>query len=99
MTAAVTTILTGTNGSPEAQGALRWAGGLAVACEATLHVVSAWWPEQSELPPSLAEREKRRAEARLEDWCSPLREAGVPYKAQAVEGETHVVLCEEVERV
>lgn len=99
MTAPITTILAGTDGSPAAQAALRWAGDLSAACGATLHVAYAWWPDQSELPPSLAEREKRRAETRLDGWCGPLREAGVPYKALAVEGDPRRVLLEEAERL
>lgn len=99
MTAAITTILAGTDGSPAAQAALRWAADLSAACGATVHVAYAWSPEQSELPPSLAEREKRRAEARLDGWCGPLREAGVPYKAVAVEGDPRSVLPEEAERL
>lgn len=98
MSPAITTILAGIDGSPASQAAARWAGGLAVACHANVHAVYAWSPHQSELSPSIAAREKRQAEANVDEWCAPLRRARASYKAEAVEGEPPAVLREEAER-
>jgi nucleotide-binding universal stress UspA family protein len=60
--------------------------------------VSAWWPDQSELPPAIADGEHERAHARVTDWCRPLREAGVAHQGRPIEGEARQVLAREVER-
>jgi nucleotide-binding universal stress UspA family protein len=99
MAAAISTILTGTDGSPASEAALHWAGGLALDCHADVHAVYAWWPDQSELAPPIAGREERQAEAKLKEWCRPLRRAGVSHKAEAVEGEPAEVLREEAQRI
>ena len=99
MTVAITTILVGTDGSPASQAAMRWAAGLAFACQAAVHAVYAWSPDQSELRPPIAARQKRQAEAKLDEWCSPLRRARLRYKAEVVEGAPEGVLREEAERI
>ena len=99
MAASITTILTGTDASPASQAAVRWAGGLALACHADVHAVYAWRPHQSELAPLIAGQERRQAEAKLEECCRPLRRARVSYKAEAVEGEPAAVLREEAKRI
>src|SRR5882672_12052875 len=99
MAAAITTILIGTDGSPASQAAVHWASGLAFACQADVHAVYAWSPDQSELAPPIARSEHRQAEARLKEWCRPLRRAGLPYKAEAVEGEPATVLRDQAERI
>jgi nucleotide-binding universal stress UspA family protein len=63
MSPAIATILVGADGLPASQAALRWTGGLAVACQANVHAVYAWWSHQSELSPPIAAREKRQAVA------------------------------------
>ena len=98
MGAPVTRILVGIDASPAAQRALHWAAGLAVATGASVDVVFAWWPDQSELPPPIADREHERAHTQVTDWCRPLREAGVTHQGRPIEGEARHVLAREVER-
>jgi nucleotide-binding universal stress UspA family protein len=99
MSPAIATILVGADGSSASQAALCWTGGLAVACQANVHAVYAWWSHQSELSLPIAAREKRQAEENLDEWCRPLRQAPACYKAEAVEGEPAAVLREEAERI
>jgi nucleotide-binding universal stress UspA family protein len=81
-------VLVGTDGSPEAQVALRWAVRFCAATDAELTVVTAWRPSFTEIDPNTHDEQLAGARSILEDqWCAPVRGANVPYHAALLEGD------------
>jgi nucleotide-binding universal stress UspA family protein len=80
-------ILAATDGSDDAQNALRWAVGLAKATGAELLVVHTWTPRTSELPPDEFEQLHGEALTSVDAWAADARAAGVPYRTLAPEGD------------
>ena len=81
-------LLAGTDGSPEAQVALRWAARFCAAIDAELVVATAWRPSFAEVDPDTHAERRVEAHAILEDlWCAPARDAGVSYHAALLEGD------------
>ena len=94
-----TTIAVGHDGSAVATGALAWAAAVAAASAATVVVVHAM-----EVAPAFAAaglvdaymQARGRIAAAVEEWCAPLRQAGVRYEAIVEEGGPAGVLIEAV---
>jgi nucleotide-binding universal stress UspA family protein len=63
-------ILVGTDGSPDGQGAVRWAAVLAAATNAELIVLTAWVPDASEMPPEMYDERRADAQSRLGEWIA-----------------------------
>lgn len=89
MTAQIKRVLVGVDGSANARRALEWAAALAVPTGAeivVLHAVGLLTRlDDGELVPAHAHTAELTE--RLEtDWCAPLAEAGVPYRAVLVDG-------------
>jgi nucleotide-binding universal stress UspA family protein len=94
-------IAVGHDGSPTAAGALEWAVQLAAASASSLLVVHA-----VELAPPFAaaglddeayeDARTRRAAAIDDQWCAPVRDAGVAYQTVIEEGGPAVVLLDAV---
>jgi nucleotide-binding universal stress UspA family protein len=81
-------VVVGTDGSPEAQVALRWAVSLCAATDAELDVVSAWRPSFAETDPDRLTQLLGETHSALEEqWCAPAREAGIAYGAVLLEGD------------
>jgi nucleotide-binding universal stress UspA family protein len=88
------TIVTGLDGSSGSEAALRWCAETAPSLDAEVVAVHALPPLMFLVPPTptgaptYADEEKIRGELEgaLEDWCAPLREAGVPYRSKLVDG-------------
>jgi nucleotide-binding universal stress UspA family protein len=93
------TIVVGLDGSPVAAGALSWSVPLAVASSATVLAVHAMeiGPAfmAAGLVDSYAQAAARLSEA-VEEWCEPLRAAGVTYATVLEEGGPAGVLLEAV---
>jgi nucleotide-binding universal stress UspA family protein len=95
------TIAVGLDGSPAAADALTWVVPLAVESSATVVVVHAL-----ELAPMFAaaglvdayEQARRRISTTVEEWCAPLREAGVGYTTFVEEGGPADILLDAVHR-
>ena len=100
------TIMVGIDGSPHAIHALRFAGDLATRMEADLVVAHAASPgddfrlaaEQVLAHPDVRNPEpKVDLEARhdmVEDWCVPLRDAGVDHRIAVVTGDARTALLD-----
>lgn len=86
-------ILVGHDGSGHAARALRFAMGLAVGCDATLTVVYATGPDVA-LAAEDVERYIGPAAVRetVEGWCEPLRDAGMPYDIEILDGDARTAL-------
>ena len=83
------TILVGVDGSVHARRATEWAATLARAVGGTVVVVHALGllhrrPDGT-MVPSDGARDEIRAELE-DDWCAPLRDAGIEYRAELREG-------------
>ncbi|MCZ7528694.1 MAG: universal stress protein [Acidimicrobiia bacterium] len=98
-------IVVGVDGSPGSEAAVRWCVEAAPALEAEVVVVHAVDlpiypvpPLGFVLPPQLDDEWRARIHETLEDeWCAPLREAGIPYRAVLVEGSPARALLDSVE--
>lgn len=89
------TILVAADGSDDATRALRFAGELAVDAGAELVVVNATgWRDVQQSPDGepLIDLDTRRSW--VEEWCAPLREAGVAYRIEVVRGDPRTALLE-----
>ena len=106
---AITTILVGVDGSPNAAHALRWTAGLARSLGAEVVAVHAVDPrlfvpaiETLGPPPATAVSEEWYAEIRAafeKEWVAPLRDAAVRFQTRFVDGSPALVLCDLAEEL
>jgi nucleotide-binding universal stress UspA family protein len=84
----------GLDGSPGSVAAVHWCATIAPLLDADVTAVYALSPMVSfvpqpmgpALPPTYDETLRSRLATSLEEWCAPLRDAGVPYTAHIVDG-------------
>jgi nucleotide-binding universal stress UspA family protein len=89
------TVLVGTDGSPEAAHAMRFAGDLATKVGAELLVANAAGPGEVVHPRDVDPHVDRDARRELvEEWCEPLRQAGVTCEVAVVEGDARTALLD-----
>jgi nucleotide-binding universal stress UspA family protein len=89
------TVVVGTDGSPDAERALRFAAEVAAKAGAELVVAHATAPAEVVSRRGISpyvDLEERRAV--VEGWCSPLREAGVAYEVEVVRGDARTALLD-----
>lgn len=89
------TILVGADGSDDAAHAMTFAGQLAVDAGAELVVVNATgWRDTQQSPEGevIVDLDARRGW--VEEWCAPLRDAGVPHRIEVVRGDPRTALFE-----
>lgn len=86
-------IVVGLDGSPGSKAALDWVIEYAPLLDAeviavhSMDVAMAMPPPTVAAPPFVVDDELRAAmRDALHEWCAPLREAGVPYRAELYEG-------------
>jgi nucleotide-binding universal stress UspA family protein len=89
------TVVVGTDGSPEAAHAMRFAGDLATKAGATLVVANATGPGDVLHPRDVdphVDRDVRRE--LVEEWCEPLRQTGVACDVAVVGGDARTALLD-----
>src|SRR5215472_13206310 len=99
-------IVVGVDASQASEAALRWAIGYARAVGAEVVAVHAFEapvyfsnPYNETMPVMLDGPFREGVRKRFEeDWCGPLVEAGVPYRAVMIDGRAAVVLLNAAER-
>lgn len=88
---AVRTIVVGVEGSANADAAVLLAADLAAGCGATVVAVHAFEPLAllGKVPPPIdfAVLEETTRRVLQDEWCAPLRDAGVTYEARVVEND------------
>jgi nucleotide-binding universal stress UspA family protein len=86
-------VLIGTDGSQEAQVAVRWAAHYAALSDAEVSIVAVWQPPFSEIDLSthgeLIEESRR---VLGDEWSAPLRDASVTFRPTVLEGDPREVL-------
>jgi len=95
------TIAVGLDGSPVAAGALAWAANLAARSSAAVVVVHALELASAFAPAALDAayvQARMRATAAVDEWCAPLRDAGVAYSTVVEEGGPAGVVLDAVSR-
>lgn len=94
----VTSIVVGTDGSELAQAAVRWTAELAAQLGASVTAVHVFDPLDKlgtvEPPVDFAELEQRCRRQLDEEWCAPLREAGVAYTPVILHGDASTALVD-----
>jgi nucleotide-binding universal stress UspA family protein len=91
-------IMVGVDRSDAAGGVVAWAAATAPALEAEILLVHAYRPGQSELPPRIADELRSAAQAALDRAAGSVEDAGVPVRAEMVDGDPREVLIEIAER-
>jgi nucleotide-binding universal stress UspA family protein len=85
----VRTIVIGTDGSPGADGAMRWCASLAAQLGAEVVAIRAYSPldelATAEEGTDLTELAARAATRLHDEWCAPLAEAAVTYRSRLAE--------------
>ncbi len=87
-------IVVGVDGSPDGQAAVAWCAEMAGGLDAEVVAVYALPPLLQVVPPTpppsapvyYSDETRRQLQEHLEEWCAPLRAAGVPYQAILAEG-------------
>lgn len=92
-------IVVGLDGSPGSSAAVAWCAAMAPLLDAEVFVVNAMAPvtflvptgSPAEIPPiiddsAIEESVHHELDKELEEWCAPLRSAGVPYRSQVIDG-------------
>lgn len=99
----VTSIVVGTDGSEQAQAAVRWTAELAAQVGATVTAVHVFDPlaklGKVEPPVDFAELEQRCRHELDQEWCAPLRQAGVAYTPMVLHGNASDALVDAAEDV
>ena len=93
-------VVVGLDGSPNAQAALDYVVGLAKPLDAEVVAIYALMPLEYVYPPhplalpvQFDEQALRSLQGQLDDeWCRPLREAGIRYRARVIAGRPSNVL-------
>lgn len=93
-------VVVGLDGSPNSQAALDYAAALArplgaevVAIYALMPLEYVYAPHPLALPVQFDEQALQSLQGQLEDeWCRPLREAGIRYRARVITGRPSTVL-------
>jgi nucleotide-binding universal stress UspA family protein len=89
------TVVVGTDGSPHAARAMRFAADIAAKAEAELVVANATGPGDVVHPRGVEPHIDLDARRGLvEEWCGPLRDAGVGYEVVVVEGDARTSLLD-----
>lgn len=87
------TILAATDGSVDAQNAVRWAVDLSGATGAEVVIATAWHPGFAEVPPEEHAELRATAETRLEEeWCGYARTAGVRHRSVVLDGDARAAV-------
>ncbi len=87
-------IVVGVDGSTGAEAAVGWCAEVAAGLDAEVVAVHALPPFVQVLPPApppsapvyYSDETRAHLQEHLEEWCAPLRDAGVPYQAILAEG-------------
>jgi nucleotide-binding universal stress UspA family protein len=100
VTTAVNRIVVGVDGSPGAQRAVRWAAALARVSGAEIVAVHALGL-LAHLGGDVVPSQSHRAEitAKVAQWCEPLSDAGVAYRAVVADGNPVTALLAEADEV
>ena len=97
----IDTILLGMDGSPASLRAATWAASRAAELEAEVVVVHALDPDTQfwrDITPDTMTNWRSQLKRDLEDgWCAPLRDAGVKFRTELIEGEPRAVLVRAAE--
>jgi nucleotide-binding universal stress UspA family protein len=94
-------VVVGLDGSADAHRAAQWAGGLAAAVGAEVIAVHALGLLHRTATGDVLAADTHRDQIReeLEQWCAPLREAGVRHRSELREGNPVSALLEVVDEV
>ncbi len=95
-------VVVGVDGSAGAQAAVAWCAEMADGLDAEVVAVYALPPFLQLIPPApppsapiyYSDETRGRLQEHLEEWCAPLRAAGVPYRAILAEGAPAQALLE-----